>query len=276
MCDDAGMTERPVHFVPTDEGHVLPTRFAQSHWGEDHLNGPAVVGLAAWTLEQAYGLPDFMPARLTVDLFKGARGVPTATPVRLVRDGRRVRNSECDVVQDGVVVARATLVQYRRSVAPRGEEWFPTTDFTVPDDLDESWATSMSSDGNGWTRAIADHQNAARKRAVNRTIDIVEGHPVTPFVSAVMAAEGTSLVTNLGTAGIGYINGDLTVALVRLPQDDWIGVQADSHWAADGISVGSATLFDGAGAFGTGVVTAISNPDVQIDFTNDPFPSRTH
>jgi hypothetical protein len=39
--------------------------------------------------------------------------------------------------------------------------------------------------------------------------------------------------------------------------------------------VGSATLFDGTGAFGTGVVTAISNPDVQIDFTNDPFPSRT-
>jgi hypothetical protein len=144
MCDDAGMTERPVHFVPTDEGHVLPTRFAQSHWGDDHLNGPAVVGLAAWTLEQAYGLPDFMPARLTVDLFKAARGVPTATPVRLVRDGRRVRNSECDVVQDGVVVARATLVQYRRSVAPRGEEWFPTTDFTVPDDLDESWASGTS------------------------------------------------------------------------------------------------------------------------------------
>ena len=58
----------------------------------------------------------------------------------------------------------------------------------------------------------------------------------TPFVNAVMAAEGTSLVTNLGTAGIGYINGDLTVALARLPLDDWIGVQADSHWTADGVS----------------------------------------
>jgi len=110
---------------------------------------------------------------------------------------------------------------------------------------------------------------------VNRTIDVVEGAPVTPFVRAVMAAEGTSLVTNLGTEGIGYINGDLTVALARLPQDDWIGVQADSHWTADGVSVGAATLFDGAGAFGTGVVTAISNTDAQIDFTNDPFPSRT-
>jgi hypothetical protein len=275
VCDDANVSERPVHFVPTDEGHVVPTRFAQSHWGDDHLNGPAVVGLAAWTLEQAYGLPDFMPARLTVDLFMAARGVPTSMPVRLVRDGRRVRNSECDIVQNGIVVARATLVQYRRSAAPRGEEWSETGEFELPSDLDDSWLTCISSDGNGWTRSIADHQNTARKRAVNRTIDVVEGQPVTPFVRAAMAAEGTSLVTNLGTDGVGYINGDLTIALARLPQDDRIGVQADSHWTADGISVGSATLFDGTGAFGTGVVTAISNPDVQIDFTNDPFPSRT-
>jgi hypothetical protein len=57
--------------------------------------------------------------------------------------------------------------------------------------------------------------------------------------------------------------------------DDWIGLEADSHWAADGISVGAATLFDRNGAFGTGLVTAVSNPAAQIDFGNDPFPSRT-
>ena len=87
------------------------------------LNGPAVVGLAAWSLEQHYSVPDFLPARLTVDLFKAARGVPTTTRMRLVRDGHRVRNVECDVVQDGVTVARATLVQYRRSQSPPGQEW---------------------------------------------------------------------------------------------------------------------------------------------------------
>ena len=54
-----------------------------------------------------------------------------------------------------------------------------------------------------------------------------------------MVAEGTSLVTNLGTSGVGYINGDLTVALARLPVDEWMGVQADSHRDQDGISVGT-------------------------------------
>ena len=88
-----------------------------------------------------------------------------------------------------------------------------------------------------------------------------------------MVAEATSLVTNLGTEGIGYINGDLTVALSRLPVDDWICIQGDSHWACDGIAVGTATLFDHQGAFGSGMTTAVANPAAQIDFTTRPFGS---
>ncbi|MGV0742821.1 acyl-CoA thioesterase domain-containing protein [Mycolicibacterium sp. XJ870] len=269
------MTELAAHFTQSDQDRFLPTRFAQSHWGEDHLNGPALVGLAARALESAFGLPEFLPARLTVDLFKAARGVPTTTKVGLIRDGRRVRNSECELVQDGVTVVRATLVQYRRSSAPRGEEWVTDATFAPPADVDSDLMTYMGSDAVGWSRAIADHQNTSRKRFMNRTITVVEGRPNSPFVRAAMAAEGTSLVTNLGTGGVGYINGDVTVALSRLPMDEWIGVQADSHWATDGIAVGASTLFDSAGAFGTGLVTAVSNPDVQIDFANDPFPERS-
>jgi hypothetical protein len=274
MCDDAPMTARPAHFIRTAPDAYLPTTNARSRWGDDHLNGPALVGLAARTLEDQFGLDEFMPARLTVDLFKVARGVETTTTTRLVRAGRRVRNSECDIVQNGVPVARATLVQYRRSSAPPGEEWSAATDFTTPQDFDDSSYLRVGSDEGGWSPQIADHMNTSRKRFLNRAIDVVEGTANTPFVNAVYAAEGSSLVTNLGTAGIGYINGDLTVALARLPVDEWVYVQGDSHWVADGISVGSATLFDRTGPIGTGLVTAISNPAAQIDFSDESFPDR--
>jgi len=119
LCDDAPMTARPAHFTAAGEDRYLPTRHAQSHWGPDHLNGPALVGLAARALETEFGSPEFMPTRLTVDLFKAARGVPTTTTSTLVRDARRVRTSECEITQDGVTVVRATMVAYRRSEAPR-------------------------------------------------------------------------------------------------------------------------------------------------------------
>jgi acyl-CoA thioesterase len=266
---------RPAHFTLAEGGAFMPTRFAQSHWGEDQLNGPAVVGLAARALEQQCGSPDFMPARLTVDLFRAARGVPTTVSVRAVRDGRRVRSAECDVLQDSRVVARATLVQYRRSTAPPGRLWTAPMSFSAPPPLDDTVLPYVVSDDRGWSRSPAEHQNESRKRFYNKAINVLAGEENSPFVRAAMLAEATSLVTNLGTKGVGYINGDVTVALSRLPQSDWIGVQADSHWAFDGIAVGTATLFDEAGAFGSGVTTAISNPAAQIDFANDPFPLRT-
>ncbi len=260
------MTSRPAHFVRTAPDAYLPTANAHSRWGDDHLNGPALVGLAARTLEDRFGLDEFLPARLTVELFKAARAVPTSATARLVRDGRRIRNSECELLQDGVPVVRATLVQYRKSSAPPGEEWSATMDLSYPSDVDHSTLLRVGSDAGGWSAAIGDHLNTSRKRFLNRAIDVVEGEANTPLINAVYAAEGTSLVTNLGTAGIGYINGDLTVALARLPVDDWIYVQGDSHWVAEGVGVGAATLYDRSGPFGTGLVTAIANPGAQIDF----------
>ncbi|OBK36773.1 thioesterase [Mycobacterium sp. 1245111.1] len=265
--------EPPAHFTLSQSGEFEPTPFAGSHWGDDHLNGPAVVGLAAQNLESYCGSPDFMPARLTVDLFRAARNVATSVDVRMVRDGRRVRSAECDVAQEGRLVARATLLQYRRSSAPPGRLWSVPTTIPFPP-RSHGVQTAVDSDAGDWSRSPGDHQNDSRKRFYNSAIDIVSGQSNSPFVRAVMVAEATSLVTNLGTQGIGYINGDLTVGLARLPIGEWIGVQADSHWANDGVAVGTATLFDQSGAFGSGMTTAVANPAAQIDFANDQFPLK--
>lgn len=268
------MATEASHFTRDEQGTYLPTEFAQSHWGDDHLNGPAVVGLAAHALENHCGAPEFMPTRITVDLFRAARGVPTTVDVRTIRDGRRVRSTQCDVVQNGRAVARATLLQYRRSAAPPGRQWTAPTAFPSLPPRDDALAPFVGSEAVGWTRSPASHQNDSRKYYYINGIDAVAGQPNTPFVRAVMVGESTSLVTNLGTHGIGYINGDLTVGLSRLPLDEWVGIQGDSHWASDGIAVGTATLFDTHGPIGSGMVTAVANPAAQIDFTNDRFPTR--
>jgi acyl-CoA thioesterase len=264
------MSPQPAHFALTEDGAYMPTSFAQSHWGDDHLNGPAVVGLAARELEKVAGSPEFMPARFTADLFRAARNTPTTIDVRIVRDGRRVRTTECDVVQDGRPVTRATLVQYRRSAAPPGREWSAPVALPQPPQPDDSIQPFVGSEDAGWTRSPAAHQNDSRKCFFNDGIKVIAVEENSAFVRAVMVAESTSLVTNLGTRGIGYINGDLTAAFARLPVDDWIAVRADSHWTSDGISVGTATLFDSRGPFGTGMVTAVANPAAQIDFSGRP------
>ncbi|BBZ67223.1 MAG: thioesterase family protein [Mycolicibacterium insubricum] len=269
----AGRRDKIFYFT-ADGDAFAPTGFARSHWGPDHLNGPAIVGLAARELERRHGSPDFRPARLTVDLFRAARERPTTVRTALVRDGHRVRNATCEVIQDDTVVAAATLVLFRHSVSPPGQLWSAEQRFdppVAPVFSPDSLRPYTNSADAGWTDTVSAHQNASRKAFFNHSIDVVGGHRNTAFVNAAVLAEATSLVTNMGTAGVGFINGDLTVALARMPVDDWIGVQADSHVDADGIAVGTATLYDRAGAFGSGMVTAIANPAAQIDFTRSEF-----
>lgn len=260
----------PAYFVAAGNGEFEPTPSAAGYWGEGLLSGPAVAGLAASALETAledgHGDRDFQPARFTIDLFKPAQQLPTRTQTRVVRNGRRARYIECDVLQGDWIVARATMVAYRRSHAPQGSEWTPQAGFTPPAAAAGD-VLFVGSDQAGWSPMGEQHQNTSRKRAYYRGLEVVDGRQASPFVRSVIVAEAaTNMVANLGTEGIGYINGDLTVAISRLPISEFIGVQADSHWAADGISVGSATLFDDAGPFGTAMVTSLANPAARIDF----------
>jgi hypothetical protein len=208
---DAHLAAQPLtvaaaaHFTVVDGG-FSPTRFAQSHWGDDHLNGPAIVGLVARQLQISCGAKEFHPARLTVNLFRPARNLRITLEVTVIREGRRVRSAECDVVQEGRAVARATLVQYRRSAPPPGRLWRSGNSFPEPPAPNGSVLPFVGSDTAGWTRSPAGHQNDSRKRFFN-----------------------------------------------------------------DGIAVGTATLFDSRGAFGSGMTTAIANPAAQIDFSTREF-----
>ena len=214
------MSTEPAHFTLTEGGAFMPSPFAQSHWGDDHLNAQRGMRCGAGRPHRDTGHAGAIPAL-----------VGTARPSL-----------------DGTDLTCA---------AP------PPDDSLLP---------YVGSDEVGWTRSPAAHQNDSRKRFYSDGIKVLAGEKNSPFVRAVMIAEATSLVTNLGTQGIGYINGDLTAALSRLPVDDWICIQGDSHWASDGISVGTATLFDQQGAFGSGLVTAIANPAAQIDFSSESIP----
>ena len=254
------------YFISETDRVFHPTTAAGGHWGAELISGPAVAGIAAYALERDFGRPGFLPARFTVDLIKPAKQVPTVIETRVIREGRRVRYTECDVLQGDSIVARATMVQYLQSEAPPGQEWTSGDAFHGPTDAPDA-ALLVGSDDAGWGVLGAEHQNTSRKRAYYRGPGVVAGQPVSPFVRAAVVSEAaTNMVLNMGTNGIGYINGDLTVTLARLPRSEFLGVQGDARFAAAGVATGTATLFDDYGPIGTAIVTALANPAAQIDF----------
>ncbi len=264
----------PAFFTLDGSGAYLPTSFARSAWSDGMVNGPAVVVAAARALESGHGADGFQPARLTVDLFAPVRTEPLVAVTQEIRSGNRIRVADVQLLQDGEPVARGTLVQLRRGEQPPGQVWRSGRQVEPPAEADPDQASPGSNVffGSGepdpsWHRDMGEHQNDQRKRFWIHPLDVVEGEPATPFQRAVTLAESTSLMAHWGSEGIGFINADLTVALARLPRSRDIGIEADEHLSHAGVAVGTASLFDRDGVFGTGTVVAVSNAGRQIDFT---------
>lgn len=262
-------------FFTFSNGIYTPTADAHSGWSDTMVNGPAIVGVLAQGLESRYGDHSFHPARLTVDLFAPVRRGPLRLGTREVRKGRRILVSDGELIQmdTDTVVARATLVQLLRGEQPPGELWRVDRALTPPGrnaaDAQESlpphlFNSDLSPDR--WTADKGEHQNSSRKRSWRQPIDIIDGQTSTPFQKAAVMSEATSLITNWGSEGIGFINADITLALSRLPSGVDLGIEADQHMSQNGVGVGTATLFDRQGAFGVGTVVAVSNAKRQISY----------
>jgi hypothetical protein len=89
---------------------------------------------------------------------------------------------------------------------------------------------------------------------------MVQGHPLTPFVRLAFAGDVTSSLSHWGTAGLRYINADYTITVSRLPDGEFIGLAAQSHYSAAGVASGSVILFDRHGPIGTSSALALAQP----------------
>ncbi|MGB3304470.1 acyl-CoA thioesterase domain-containing protein [Gordonia sp. (in: high G+C Gram-positive bacteria)] len=274
-------------FTVGDDGRYDPTPYALGLWGPDTLNGPAICAIAAYAAENFGSREGFAPARFTIELFKSAHRLPTATTTTMLRDGNRIRVVQVSVLQydvddNEILVAQGNVVFLKQGTNPPGGRWVRpegTDVFTPPDEDEddrESYRAWFQSGDREWSRSMSDSQNTDRLRIFNRPFNPVEDVAPTPFQRAVILAESTSLVTNSGDGGIGFINCDLTVAIARLPEGLRLGLEADSHIEDSGLSVGTANLYDEHGKFGIGLVTAIDNTAAMIDFTKvNPHSLRT-
>lgn len=90
--------------------------------------------------------------------------------------------------------------------------------------------------------------------------DLVEGEALTPFVRAALAADFASPIANSSSAGLDYINADLSLYLGRRPVDQWIGVEVADRVGTDGVSVAYTRFHDREGPIGWSTVCAVLAP----------------
>jgi hypothetical protein len=253
------MTNQP--FFTRDHDAFIPNKVANGPWDPNSLHGRVVIGLLAFEIEQRYGADDFVPARLTVDMFRLPGFAPIEVKTRLIRDGLRIKVIEAEFFSGGVSMARASCQLLRKTQNPQGRVWSPPNwDVPSPADIAAPEDPRLGLNGKWTIRPIVGAMGTVgpRRLWMSEVRDLVEGVPLTPFARVAVASDFASPFANAGDQGLAYINSDVTLYLHRLPVQEWIGLEVVNHHATDGVAIGECLLYDQQGPIGTSTVAALA------------------
>lgn len=259
----------PEAFFTVDGDSYVPGQMTRGPWGAA-MGGQIVGGLLGWGIEQSGIDADLQPARFTVDLLRPALMEPVHIQTSVQREGRRIKLVDGTLVQNGTVVARASALFLRRGDHPDGQVWSsPAQMPPLPTPSDGFaaempfliWGYGATLEGSPGIAAGEWEQTHSQKFAWARLFrPMVHGHPLTPFTRLAFVGDITSSLTHWGTGGLRYINADYTVTASRLPDGEFLGLAAQSHYGTAGVATGAATLFDRHGPLGTSSALALAQP----------------
>lgn len=252
------MLDAEPFFSPEGDAFV-PQPYARGPWDPRSLNGRVVAGLLGHELERRHGGEGWLPARLTVDLYRLPGFDPVTIETRVVREGRRIRVVDATFHSAGKDMARATCQFLAQGENAAGEVWRPE-----PWDAPAPEAVPPPPDRGGWApwemRPFegAFGQAGRRRTWLREVRPMVGGVPLTPFARVAAACDFASPFSHSGSEGLGYINTDVTLMLHRLPAGEWIGFESSYHGADAGVAAGECRLYDETGPIGFAACVALA------------------
>ena len=257
------MAELPGAFFHADgPNRFVPTELARGPWDPNALHGGPPAALLACAAD-AFDAPAPMTVRrMTIDLLRPVPLAPLEISTHVVRTGKRVQVVDLTLTSNGTEVCRASAL--RVALVPDLAIDVPQPDDRLPppDDCD---AGSMPFEGR---RELVGFGDAMELRSVHGSfleagpaaywfrmkVPLVEGEPTPPIARLMVAADCGNGISNVfGPEQYVFINPDLDVHLHRLPQGEWVGLDATTWMQAGAGSYADGALYDERGRIGRSV-----------------------
>jgi hypothetical protein len=255
----------PAAFYQPDGDLYLATELTRGPWdaGAQHAGPPAA--LLGRELERLPEAEDFQLGRVTFEILRSVPIAPVGVSSRVLRPGRRVQLVEAELSVDGEVLMRATAWRIRvaaielppgstaPSEPPPGPEqgadggFFPTAE-------EHGYHTAME------IRFISGAFMEAGPATVwlRMRRPLVAGEEPTPLQRILVAADvGNGVSSTLDYRRFLFINVELSVHLERMPEGEWVGLEATTRPQPTGIGIAESVLFDRQGRIGRALQTLL-------------------
>ncbi len=242
-----------------DGDAYVPHERTRGPWSEDAQHGGAVASLAAALVEAHDQARDMQVVRITYELLRPVPLRPLRVTLQRGYSGRSVDRVEVEVrpIDDDQPVALARALRMRRKPmtlpALAGDAPPPAPEDCPPLDMSIFPWTGLVSHGVEMRLAGGSAFLEPGPATVWFRLrqPVVEGLPVTPLQRVCLVADfgnGTSNVAPLSS--FLYVNADLTVAVHREAQGEWICLDSVSQLGDRGIGLTSSRILDTAGSVG--------------------------
>ena len=253
-------------FYERDEDLFRATELTRGPWdpGAQHAGPPAA--LLAFAIEALPEAEGFQVGRITFEILRSVPIAPIRVQARVVRPGRRVQLLEAelsDAEGEVLMLARAWLIRTAEVDVPP-EAIAAATPPPPPE---------QATPGNFFpTGQEHGYHSAMEVRFVSG--DFVEPGPATVWLRMrkplVAGAEPSPLQRTLLVADVGngvsasldfrrflFINVDVTAQLERMPEGEWIGIDAVTLPQPTGVGSSDSVLYDRRGRIGRALQTLL-------------------
>lgn len=253
-------------FYERDAELFRATELTRGPWdpGAQHAGPPAA--LLGYAIEQLSDHAEFQVGRLTFEILRSVPIAPLRVEARVARPGRRVQMVEAELSDTGGEVlmrARGWRIRVAQlklpgeallaSQPPAPPEEGTAAEF-FPTEQEHGYHSAME------VRFVAGGflEPGPATAWLRMRHPLVAGEEPTPLQRTLVAADvGNGISASLDFRRFLFINVDLTVHLERMPQGEWIGVDAMTLPRHSGVGTAESTLFDGEGRIGRALQTLL-------------------
>lgn len=246
-------------YLPEGSDRFAPTELARGPWHPDAQHGGAPAALIARAIERAESVVPMDVVRITYELLRPVPLAPLALATRVLRDGKRVQLLEASLRSGEQEVVRATALRIRRDAvpAPAAEQeppphGGPATSAPLHMPAFESGPPTFARDGMEVRFAMGAFAEVGPAFAWFRLrVPLLAGEDPSPLQRLAAAADfPNGIATAVSWATHVFINPDLTLYVERLPEGEWVGLDAVTRVGDAGIGVSDAVLYDERGRVG--------------------------
>ena len=239
-------------YIP-DGDRYLATDHTRGPWSPKHQHGGPPAALIAHAAEAT--APDFSIARITVDFLRPVPIDRLGVRLETLRAGTKVQRLLGTLLHGEVPLAHAVLTLVR----PTGVEVAspPSATVLLPPELSRPFQFPFFREPLGYhtameSRLALGHFGRGRVAIwMRQRVALVAGAAPSPVERVLVAADsGSGVSAGIEHASHTAINFDLTVALHRSLEGEWVGLDSVSTYEPSGLGLADTRVVDVRGTVG--------------------------